>query len=930
MRRPHPGDVPGELTVRLLGPVLATTPAGPVDLGGPQQRTVFALLATDADRPVPAGTLIERTWPERRPADPRAVLYGYVSRLRRALGPAAALLREPGGYRLAVDPDRVDLHRARRLVERARPGPDRSALLGAALDLWHAVPLADLPGEWAARVRQAWQQEHLDLAVAWGEAELAAGRTAEVIARSRALLAEHPVAEPLTGLLMRALVLAGRSGAALTAFAEIRARLAEDLGVEPDAALRRLHQEILRGGPQHPPPPTRAAPPPAAPAQLPADVGAFVGRTAELAALDAALADPAGTAPVALISGTAGVGKSALAVRWAHRAAGRFPDGQLHVNLRGYDPGSPVEPAAALAGFLRALGVPEAEIPIDADERSARFRSALAGRRVLLVLDNAGTVDQVRPLLPGGTGSAAIVTSRDLLPGLVAVDGAHRLDLGLLPPAEATALVRLLVGRRAVAAPEAAAALATRCARLPLAVRVAAELAARQPAAELTDLVSELDAALLDVPDDDPYAAVGTVFSWSLRALPDSAATMFRLLGLHPGPDITAAAAASLAGRPVPAARAELARLTRANLVTATGPGRYGLHDLLRRYAVRLAGTVEPEEARRQASSRILDHYLHTAYTATLRLDPTRTPIAVAPPEPAVVPEPIDDLAAAAQWFDAELPVLHRLARWASDGGEHRRAWQLAWALDDVLDRRGEWLERIANARVGLTAARRLDDRAAQAHAHRLVALPLGKLGRYGEARDHLGAALALCEPADQARRAKVEMALAITYEREARPEPGLRHARRALELFQAAGDHNGTANVLNTIGWLHAQLGDHRWAVEACEQALALLEHLDDLPGQASTWDSLGYAHEHLGDVDSAVTCYTRAIDLYDGLGDRFETAESLRRLGDAHAAGGSPADARAAWRRALDILDELGHPHAELLRAALAAPSEGARRAE
>jgi hypothetical protein len=323
---------------------------------------------------------------------------------------------------------------------------------------------------------------------------------------------------------------------------------------------------------------------------------------------------------ISAIGGTAGVGKTALAVHWAHRVAGRFPDGQLYVNLRGYDPDQPVPAADALRGLLRSLGVPGQDIPPETAERAAHYRSLLAGRRVLVVLDNARSADQVRPLLPGNPACAVVVTSRDALSGLVARDGAARLDLEVLALAEAVALLRTLIGARVDAEPEAAAELASQCCRLPLALRVAAELATSRTGRSLASLTAELAdlGARLDLleADSDPLTQVRTVFSWSCRQLDAETAQAFRLLGLHPGPDLEPYAAAALAGTTVHQAQRILAALTRAHLIQPVSPGRHGMHDLLRGFARELSATWDGGQEQHAALTHLLDHHLHTAAVA--------------------------------------------------------------------------------------------------------------------------------------------------------------------------------------------------------------------------------------------------------------------------------------------------------------------------
>jgi len=613
---------------RLLGPMEVRVGSRRLDLGTPQQRLVLAALAVDAGRPVMLGTLIDRVWDDAPPVGARPALYAHIARIRQSLDqadagggqPPAGLARRAGGYLLEVDPDGIDLRLFRRLAAAARDpqrsDAERAGQLREALALWRGAPLADLPGGWAARMRDSWQKQRLDAVVRWAHAELRLGRPDEVIDAVRELAADHPRVEPLVGVLMLAYVAAGQDAEALACYAVARTRLVHELGVEPGPALRAVHAAVLRGDLRHTvralqPLPARARAGPATsravPAQLPADVSAFTGRQEELSGLDRLLATTdqatgsAGaptTVTIATVSGTAGVGKTALAVRWAHRVRDQFPDGQLYVDLRGYDPGQPVSAADALLGFLDALGVAGQDVPPAVDDRAARYRTEITGRRMLVVLDNAATVDQVRPLLPGAASCFVLVTSRDSLPGLVARHGARRLDLDLLPLADAITLLRTLLGPRVVAEPAAAATLAEQCARLPLALRVAAELAATRPTTPLGRLVADLadDRRRLDLLDagGDRHTAVRAVFSWSYRHLPAKAAQAFRLLARHPAADLDPHVAAVLIDTSEDRARQLLDLLARAHLIQPTGrhpadTGRYGMHDLLRAYATHLA-----------------------------------------------------------------------------------------------------------------------------------------------------------------------------------------------------------------------------------------------------------------------------------------------------------------------------------------------------
>jgi DNA-binding SARP family transcriptional activator len=664
----------------VLGPVEVWRDGRPADAGHARQRAVLAVLVLDAGRAVPLEVLIDRVWGEQPPRSVRNVVYGYVARLKALIAggrdPGVDLSRRSGGYLLQARPDRVDVARFRRLVaDASATGDDHAAaVLGEAVALWRGPALAGLDSPWLNAMRARLELERAAAVLDLNEIRLRRGEHGTLVLELAAQAAAAPTDERLIGQLMLALYRCGRQAEALRCYERTRRHLADELGADPSLDLRALHEQVLRAdqalatpGPAGP-----AGPPgPPTPRELPADVTAFTGRAAELAELDRLLGGgrPIAAAVISALSGTAGVGKTALAVHWAHRAAERFPDGQLYVNLRGYDPGQPMTAAEALTGFLRALGVPDSDIPADPDQRATRYRSLLAGRRMLMVLDNARHSEQVRPLLPGGAGCAVVVTSRDALAGLVARDGAVRLDLGLLPLHEAVNLLRELIGDRAGAEPDAAAALARRCSRLPLALRVAAELATARSGvplaalvAELADLQRRLD--LLDA-GGDPRTAVRAVFSWSYRRLDPATARAFRLAGHQPGSDFDPCAAAALTGTTVDQARQMLDVLARAHLIHSTAPGRYAMHDLLRAYARDLAAEHDSDEDLQAALTRICDHHIRTT--------------AGAPPE---------------NWLDEQLALLIAAA---ADCGGHRASGH-ATRLDLTLLRRANAILETASA----------------------------------------------------------------------------------------------------------------------------------------------------------------------------------------------------------------------------------------
>jgi DNA-binding SARP family transcriptional activator/tetratricopeptide (TPR) repeat protein len=923
---------------RVLGPVEVWAGDRRVDAGQPRQRHVLAALLTDAGRSVTWETLIDRVWGEAPPDGARPAMRAHMSRIRRVLavvggatGVPVRLARRGGGYALDVDPDRVDLHRLRRLADQARdPGrapADRAALLREATRLWRGEPLAGLAGEWPARMRLTWQRERLDVVARWAQAEILIGNADDVIAPLTELVDEHPLAERLAVVLMQALAADGQPAVALEFYVRVRDRLAGELGTNPSPDLHAAYQAILRGE-LGPPAATRRGPP--VPAQLPADVAVFAGRGEELSRLDKLVT---GSAPdstavvISAVSGAAGVGKTALAVHWAHTVANRFPDGQLYVNLRGFDPsGQMMSPAEALRGFLDALGVPPAGIPASLDTQIARYRSLLAGKRVLVVLDNARDAEHARPLLPGTATALALVTSRNHLTPLVATEGAYAMTLDVLSTEEARdLLMRRLGGDRVAAEPAAVRSVISACGGLPLALSVAAARA-QESGFSLAALANELSSVerSLDVLDaGDPTSNVRAVFSWSVEALTPPAARLFRLLSLHPGPDIGAAAAASLAGQPQGQVRRALTELSRASLLVEHLPGRYIVHDLLRAYASYLTTTTDAAADRRAATGRLLDHLIHTGHAADRLLSPHRGAMAL-PLRPHCPGTHIDepaDAQTAANWFVVEHPALLAAVRQAADAGLDVQAWQLAWCLSTHLFRRGHWRDLATAWELALVVARRLGEPIAQADAHRGLAHTDALLGHGDTARTHLQQAMELSVMVgDQDGQARVEHQLAYILELEGRPAESLHHARRALALHRAGGYLRGQAVALNAVSWCCAQLGRYDEALDHCRQALALYEKLGNRHGQANAWDSRGYIQHHLGEYAEAVDSYQRSLALSRDVGHRVNEAETLSHLGDTHLATGDTAAARTVWREALRILDELDHTYAASVRGKLA----------
>ncbi len=671
---------------------------------------------------------------------------------------------------------------------------------------------------------------------------------------------------------------------------------------------------------------------PPRPFQLPPAVAHFTGRTAELQILTG-LADTAaaagGAVVITAIGGTAGIGKTALAVHWAHQEADRFPDGQLYLNLQGFDPsGGPVQPAAAVRCLLEALAVPAARIPSGVQAQTGLYRSLLAGKTMLIVLDNARDAAQVRPLLPGTPGSMVLVTSRRQLTGLAAADGASLVTLDVLGSDEArTLLARRLGSGRIAAEPAAVSDLIGQCARLPLALNIAAALAAAQPARLLAALAGDLRgqrAPLAALDTGDPASSIRTVFSWSYQSLDPAPARMFRLLGLHPGPDITAPAAASLAGTGDGQARQALRDLAAAHLIGEHAPGRYAFHDLLREYAAEQAARCDDAAARLAALSRMADHYLHTATAAAALLCPGRDLLPLPGPCPGAAPEPLASSRAALDWFTAERPVLAGLTVRAAEAGLGRAAWQLGWTAGRFLHRHGLRQEWIATLQGSLAAAEAAGDLTGQAYVHRDLGTACADHGRTSEAGPHLDRAMDLYRQlGDLAGQAHTDLYLCRLRDLQGRTREALHHAHRARSMFEAAGHVAGQANAWTNAGSGHGDLGDHQQALDCYQQALTLHRRSGNLDGECYAWAGLGQTHHHLGQPRQAVDCDRRAAAMFRDLANRALLATVLIQLGDHLDADGQPGEARQAWHEALSLLDDLQDPAAAGIRARLSPPA-------
>ena len=875
------------------------------------------------------------------------------------------------------------LGRARQLRKGGDPAGAVTSL-DAALGLWRGVAFAAVPGPFAETERARLAELRSLAAEERADVLLALGRHEEVVPDLTGMVADQPLRERMRGLLMIALYRSGRQADALRVYQDAKRVLAEELGIDPGLDLTRIHQQITsldpalnlavagggngagrtdgtsgtangdgadgtalapgsggtgvvptqrQGG--HRGPGGQAAagagqPGTPLPAQLPLDPQGFSGRQDELRAMQAIL--PPARRPragdslgVIVISGTAGAGKTALAVHFGRQVAKRFPDGQLYVNLRGLDPGPPpMEPAEALGFLLAGLGVPPHRFNIVAEERAAMYRSLVDGKRILVVLDNATSAAQVRPLLPGSPGCLVVVTSRNELAGLVAAEGAALITLDVLSHAEAREMLARRLGRDRIAAePEAADEIIEECARLPLALSIAvgrAAVRAKQPlavlAAELRDAKGRLDA----LEAGDAATDMRAVLSWSYNQLTEPTARMFRLLGLHPGPDISSPAAASLAGMSRVEAGAALRELAQAHMVAEYLPGRFTFHNLLRDYAGDLAERTDTEQDLQAAAHRMLDHYLHTAVAASQLFSPGRSALRLAGPAPGVLPAEVTDKDQAAAWFDAELPVLFALIGYADAGGFDAHAWQLPWALAMYLNRRGRFRAYAGTQEVALRAAQRLGDPLARAHAHYLLGHALANMDDYEAADPNVRQALDLFRQlGDRANEANVLNGLSAMLERQERYPEALAVALDALRMLKAVGHWWTQGSLENGVGWLYAHLGQYDQALTHCQRSLGLHRESGNRGGTADTLDSMGFIYRSMGDFNQAKAYYRQAIDGYREIGAPFGQGNSLNGFGDVLVAEGDHHGAREAYLAAAAILDTLPHPLADEVRGKL-----------
>jgi len=939
---PVPPTDPGSaIRVEVLGPVRAWRGDVEIDLGAPRQRAVLAVLASNAGRAVSRTELIDSLWGEHAPASAEGSVHTYIAGLRRALepdrthrAPSQVLASAGSGYLLRLPEDQVDLTAFEsHLAAMRQAGADpQSALrhVDSAIALWRGAPLSGIPGPFSELERTRLAELYLTAVEHRATLMLQTGRATDVVAELSRVVHEHPLREKLRGLLMGGLYQCGRQAEALEVYAETRRLLAAELGVEPGPELRQLHEQILLNDPglaDHTPRPTPAPAPVGrvAPAQLPHDVNTFTGRETELALLRQHLDNTERGVLIAAIDGIAGIGKTALAVHFAHRIADRFPDGQLYVNLRGFHPNQPpLSSVDALGQLLRGLGVEPHQVPSAAEEQASMYRSLLSGKRILVVLDNASSTDQLRSLLPGSHTCMVLVTSRNRLGGLVARDGAYRITLGVLSAGESRELlVRSVGAERLTGCPDALATLTDRCGHLPLALRIIAANLAARPHMNVNDLAEALchEQDRLDVlaSPDDETTAVRAVFSWSYHALKPEAARIFRLLGLHPGPEIGTAAAAALADAPLVATRRMLDGLSSCHLVEAIGRDRYRLHDLLRVYATERALAEEPPAEQAAANGRLMSWCLHTAAAADRVLMPQNRPVPLEPVLPHCEPLSFGTYHQALAWLEQERANLVAACLEAGRLGDHETGWKLPTALVYFLELRSYWEDWIATQQVAVDTARALDVAEIEALALRSLGNAYWRRNRYDEALDCFQEGLRITQ-----RLGDQQGTATLLYDIGAASRLGdesLRHLRQALEIFSELGDRRYEGMTLCKLARTHRNRGEVEQAVEHLHKSLDIVHELGDRRCEAFGRLELAKIHFDLGNHTGALDNAGWACEVFRELGDRHGEASALHASGTVLRATGDLAQAHETLLAAAAIFAQLGDPRADEIGELLAA---------
>lgn len=958
----------------ILGRTALRVDGRTVPLGAAKQRAMLALLLYHVGEPVRVDTLVEYLWPDRRPQECRDILYPLASRTRAVLsrvGIACALDRVPSisGYRLNVDPLTIDFHRFRRMAADARWAASRgsfdtaASLLNVAIELWQDEPLADLRGPRADHLRRFVNDSLLDAHRQLIDCELRLGRHESALVRLEPLVRAHELDESFAQSWITALCHVGRPGDARRFLGEFRRRFRSEMRADPAVTLPDpavalpAPAETIVGS---------APPKPVGPRQLPKDITDFTGHDELLARLDELTAAPDRRANIVVISGMPGVGKTTLATHWAHLRRDRFPDGQLYLNAQAYGPMPAVDPDDALGRFLQALDVPVDRIPLSGDDRRDRLNRLLAGRRMLILLDNVHDSRQVRPLLTTADSCLTLITSRSRLKGLSIREAVPNLTVPPLAEDAGRALLDRVIGvSRTSGEPDAVRSLVRACGGLPLALRIVSVHVAERPRARVADLVDELSLHLLDGEGEDDENSVRTLFDWSFAALSPDAARLFRLLGLYPGATIGVEAAAALAGFPVQRAEPLLNGLAKMHLINHDTARRYRFHDLLRRYAADRAEAEEPAEQRREAIGRLLTWYVLTAANATAVLAPHRPPVPDLPSPADICPQTFETDPEALRWCEAERSNMVAVTRWAADHGLHRLAWQLAGAAYEVFNRYGRQDDMLELLRLALSSARRDRHQQGQLGILNNLGTTYYLLHDYRRAAEELTTGLGLARSigfveaeltylhnlatvhlkvGDTA--AAIEIYERVLAARVVDGEPGaqayamhrlgdayrriggynaaLAQYRRALEIFEQIGSLRGQGAVNAELAALFLECSQPEEAQEYCQRALDFHRRTRDEAALCDTLITAADAQRELGRGPDAVRDAQRAVALGMELADSPRRGRALVALSHALAATGRIADATEVSRQALAIVDELNDPEAGSLRERLLALRE------
>jgi DNA-binding SARP family transcriptional activator/predicted negative regulator of RcsB-dependent stress response len=962
----------------ILGPLRIVVNGRQIGVASDKQRALMAQLLLRANRTVTIERLVDGVWPERPPTTAHRLVQTYVWRLRRLLHEAGEdrdrILTEPIGYRLLVDDGELDLARFGSTVDDghaafARGDAAQAAdLLRRAVELWRGEPLEDVPmAAGHASELAALSERRAAAAELRVEAELALGRHADLIGELRQMRAAHPLRERPAGLLMLALYRAGRQAEALEVFRRLRQQLADELGIDPGREVCAVHESLLRGDatvavsapPQHAPGPDPVD-------RLPPSVSDFTGRELELKRAHAIIqqfaadAELPGRSPAIALVGLAGIGKTAFALHLARTVARTFPDGLLFVDLQGFS-GHPVAPRAALDTLLRALGVQPDEVPADLDEQQARYRTILAERRVLVLLDDARDEAQVRPLLPPGSRCLGLVTSRQHMPGL---DAVRTMVLDVLPAEDATRFLAAIVGGERVDRDPGAARIVDLCGGLPLAVRIAGARLAARPNWSLEEFATRLEreqARLATLTAGD--LAVRGAFELSVRTLRPPVGLALRRLGLLGGPQIGVEAVACLADLPTSVAAGVVEELADASLLQSTTRiDRYRLHDLVRLFAADLARTDDAPDERAAALRRLLSWYLHTVYTVDEILTPHRARPGLDWCDPVRPPATFPTATEALDWCEAERPALVAAVSAAAAYGLHRHAWQLAALMWGFLNQRRHWADWLATHEVALASAREVGDLQAQAQIHNNLGNVYHDLHRLDEASHHLEQALATRrELGDEAGEASSLNNLGGVYRLLGRHDEAIGCLLQSLAIRRALGNRAAEGNTLINLGDVYHTAGRYTDSVACLEQALciqrelgsrhgeagalvnladtlidlgryddayagltqasALFEEIGNQYGQAFVRHHLGRVHLGLGRHEDALEHLHEALAVRTAIGDRSGCADTLVRIGETHLVAGQTDEARAAWRRAVEGYRQIGSPELPALAARLEA---------